>query len=274
MTTPRSVTCRPRHEPWHRIWSDAPRHRRPPTGLSVTAELEHSARLKRDPHRSRSRSSLSRLGGRRRRDPPRVRCRTSPRTPAVPASGSFGRRGDRSLAHRTPVRPPRWSTKRAPFTRGSTPLTTSTACSRCFVQCAFAAPAVPPASSVLRLGQPHAERAEGRRPHRRRAHEPGDRRAAVRLPPHGRDPRRARAAEARARQPGRAGRRGGPPQRHPGRRSQQLRQHPQETEPALEGDLATPRRLTQPAGGSSTSSRIVISTRRSCPHGSQPASVT
>ena len=35
-------------------------------------------------------------------------------------------------------------------------------------------------------------------------------------PPHGRDPRRARAAEARARQPGRAGRRGGPPQRHRG----------------------------------------------------------
>ena len=238
-----------------------------PRASSVTAELEHSARLATPTARGLA-----------------LRCRawwtTTPRSSSSP------------LPHRRGPRPylaaasePRRSLSRAPHAGEATALVDEASAiyegldaahdldrlqsvlrSMCVRR-----PAVPPAS-VLRLGQPHAERAEGRRPHRRRAHEPGDRRAAV-VSRRTVAPTSSTCCRSSGTPTGSSCRRGGPPQRHP-RRSQQLRQHPQETEPALEGDLATPRRLTQPAGGSSTSSRIVISTRRSCPHGSQPASVT
>ena len=233
----------------------------------MTAELG-TALGSRDPHRSRSRSSLSRLGGRRRRDPPRVVAahRRGPR-PYLLAAAS----GWRSLS-RAPHAGEATALvdEASAIYEGSTPLTTSTACSRCFVQCAFAGrPRRRPSFGWDSL----AERAEGRRPHRRRAHEPGDRRAAVRLPPHGRDPRRARAAKLghanRVELAAEAARRS------------VIREAIPTAPTAPAGDRASPRRrpraprrLTQPAGGSSTSSRIVISTRRSCPHGSQPASVT
>ena len=61
-----------------------------------------------------------------------------------------------------------------------------------------------PQPTVHRLGEPHADRARGRGPRRRRPHQPRDRGAAVHEPQHRQDPPLPRLHQARRHQPHRA----------------------------------------------------------------------
>ena len=71
----------------------------------------------------------------------------------------------------------------------------------------------PRSSPHVRMGEPHPHRGARGRPRRRRAHQPRDRRAPVRVATHRRDPHGARVPEARSRQPCGARGRRRPPRR-------------------------------------------------------------
>ena len=118
------------------------------------------------------------------------------------------------------------------------------------------------AAARVRMGEPDPHRAEGGEPRGRRAHQPTDRRAPVRLAAHGRDAHRARAPEARPRQPSRARRRRESAEASAGgaSSSDSTRSSPSQPTKASSG---SPGRLTRPAGGSIASSRMMITTRRS-----------